>query len=341
MRRPPRLERTYHDLSRPIRAFRFTVDQPESGQRLDTLLRSHYPWHSRTHYRDMLRRGEVLLNGVVAKPSTRAKRGDEVVVSLQVDPETPEQESADDLVILHEDEHLLALDKPSGMACHPVGRIRHGTLINKLHARYRSEDPDKDVVPRLAHRLDQDTSGLVLAVKHRRADALVTDLFTERKVRKTYFAIVRGVPAAPEGWIDAPLGPDPDGETALHQHVSDDGLPARTHYRIRQAFARHALLELHPHTGRTHQLRVHLAHLGHPIVADHLYGDVRPLHLSDEDRRLPHPEDAVVLTRLALHAHRLEMPHPVTGTPLDLVSPLPLDLLAALEALDLRTRLGA
>jgi len=333
MRRPERLERQYLDLSRPVREFRFVVNLPETGTRFDALLRAHYPWHSRTWYQGMLRRGEVRVNGAPAKPSTRARKGDEVVVALQVPPGTPERETDEGLVVLFEDEHLLAVDKPSGMACHPVGRIRHGTLINRLHARYRSGEPGHDVVPRLAHRLDRDTSGVVLVVKHREADRRATDLFTLRRVRKTYLAIVRGVPVASHGRIDAPLGPDPRGETALHQCVRPDGGAACTDWRVLRAFRRHALLELHPLTGRTHQIRVHLAHLGHPIVADHLYGGLRPLHARDEEPGLPASAEAVLLGRLALHAHRLELPHPLDGEPLSITSPVPPDLEAAIEGL--------
>jgi 23S rRNA pseudouridine1911/1915/1917 synthase len=282
----------------------------------------------------MLRRGEVRVNGAVAKPSTRARKGDEVVIELCVATGTPERESDEGLVVLYEDDHLLAVDKPSGMACHPVGRIRHGTLINRLHARYRSEAPGRDVVPRLAHRLDRDTSGVVLCVKHREADRRATDLFTLRRVRKTYLAIVRGVPARPAGRIEAPLGADPAGETALHQRVCPDGYPATTDWSVARAFRRHALLELHPLTGRTHQLRVHLAHLGHPIVADHLYGDLRPLHALDEAPHLPAAEETVLLGRLALHAHRIELPHPLSGEPLSITSPIPPDLAGALGALE-------
>jgi len=329
----PRLERQYLDLSRPIREFTFAVEVKEEGTRIDALLRAHYPWHSRTTYRRKVEQGAVLVNGATVKPSVRLKAGDVVVIKVPEDPTAPERECAEDLVILYEDEHLLAVDKPSGMAVHPAGRTRHGTLINKLHARYRSDDPTKDVVPRLAHRLDRDTSGVVLAVKNREVDARVMDIFMARDVQKTYFALVQGVPAARTGWIEAPLGPDPDAETALHQRVRDDGLPARTRWEVARAFARHALLRLQLLTGRTHQLRVHLAHIGHPIVCDHLYGDVRPLLRSGADPRLPPEDDGVVLARLALHAWRLELAHPVTGQTLVVESPLPADLLHALDEL--------
>jgi len=334
-----RLERTYQDLSRPIRAFDFVVERLEAGTRLDALLRAHYPWHSRTLYRRKIERGEVSVNDARAKPSVRLREGDRVVIQLAEDPTAPERETSEDLVILYEDEHLLAVDKPSGLAAHPVGRIRHGTLINKLHARYRSDDPAEDVVPRLAHRLDRDTSGIVLVVKNRAVDAAVMDIFVARALKKTYLALVTGVPAEDTGEIDAPLGPDTQAETTLHQTVRADGLPARTRWRVRRRFRRHALLELDLLTGRTHQLRVHLAHVGHPIVCDHLYGDPRPVLRSHADPCIEPLEDGVVLARLALHASRLEMAHPVTGAPLVLESPLPpalTEAIRAFESIDLR-----
>jgi 23S rRNA pseudouridine1911/1915/1917 synthase len=298
------------------------VNLPEAGSRLDLLLRAHFPWRSRTRFQGMLERGEVTVNGRAAKPSQRVREKDRVAVRLPEDPSAPAQEDGDDLVLLYEDESVVVVDKPSGMTAHPVGRIRHGTLINKLHARYRREGRD-DVVPRLGHRLDKDTSGVLLCVKNREVDAVVTEAFTRRRVKKTYLAVVDGVPREPDGWIDAPLARDPDGETILHMRVHPEGQPARTRWRVREAFARHALLELEPFTGRTHQLRVHLAHLGHPILCDHLYGDVRPLWLGDR----------IAIDRLALHAHRLELAHPQSGAPLSLESPLPDDLARLLDAL--------
>ncbi len=329
----PWLERTYADLSRPLQAFTFVVDAVEAGRRLDALLSAHYPWRSRTHYQGMIARGEVRVDDRPAKPATRPRRGQTVVVRLPVDPAAPSRESADGLRFLYEDEHLAAVDKPSGMTVHPAGRTRHGTLINKLHARYRSDDPARDVVPRLGHRIDRDTSGVVLVVKNRPVDALVTDAFTERRVEKTYLAIVSGVPRERQGSIDAPLGPDPEGGTQLAMKVRPDGQAARTRWHVERAFSRHALLRLEPRTGRTHQIRVHLAHLGHPIVCDHLYGDLRPLLLSDADPRVDVRDDRVILERLALHAHRIELDHPVTGARLVIESPLPADLAAAVDAL--------
>ena len=190
----PRLERQYHDLSRPIREFTFVVDRTEEGMRLDALLKTHYPWKSRAHYQRMLQRGDVLVDDRTPKASFRVKFGMRVRVKIPVDPTAPEQESADGLVFLYEDDDIAAVDKPSGMTAHPTGRTRHGTLINKLHARYRRDDGDEDVVPRLSHRLDRDTSGVLLLVKNREADSLVSKAFMRRDVQKTYLALVEGIP---------------------------------------------------------------------------------------------------------------------------------------------------
>ena len=324
----PHLERQYADLSRPIETFRFVVDRTEVGLRLDAVLRTHYPWHGRDYYARMVRDGKVTINGKRAKPATRVRFEDEVVVRIPQDPDAPAKESADDLVILYEDEVIVAIDKPSGMSVHPVGRTRHGTLVNKLHARYRRPGTSQDRVPRLGHRLDRDTSGVVVAVLDRATDARVTELFTHRHVRKAYLAIVQGVPA-PEGVVDAPMGEALDADTTLHMGVRPDGQVARTTWRVVEDIGTHALVALSPHTGRTHQLRVHMAHIGHPILCDHLYGDVRPWMKSRVMPELALDEDDMLLDRLALHAHSLEMPHPTTGEALTLTSALPDDLRTA------------
>jgi 23S rRNA pseudouridine1911/1915/1917 synthase len=281
----------------------------------------------------MIEGGEVTVNGAPRKASTRLRKGDVVRVRVPVAADAPAIESSEGLVVLYEDEALVAVDKPSGVVAHPVGRIRHGTLINRLHARYRRAGADGDVVPRLAHRLDRDTSGVVLVVKDRRLDAVVTRAFHRREVDKTYLALVRGAPLEDAGRVDAPIGPAEERETRLQMDVREDGRPAATSWRVRERLPGHAWLEVEPRTGRTHQIRVHLRAIGHSIVADHLYGDVRPLRRSTVAEALAPEEDEILLDRLALHAHRLELAHPVTGKPLVLESPVPADLARACAGL--------
>ena len=328
----PRLTRQYRDLSVPITEFRFTVQLPEDGTRVDVVLRDHYPWKSREHFQDMIDRGDVLVNDGRPKAATRLRDGDVVRVKIPVAADAPAKESGAGLHVLYEDDALVAIDKPSGVVAHPTGRIRHGTLINFLHARYRRPgEGAADVVPRLAHRIDRDTSGVVLVVKDRRLDAVVTRAFFRREVQKTYLSLVEGAPSADSGLIDKPIGQAADAQTKLEMAITEDGRPSRTSWRVRERFADHAWMELSPHTGRTHQLRVHLRSEGHPIVCDHLYGDPRPLRRSTIDARVSSADDGIVLQRLALHAHRLELEHPVTRRALVLESPVPVDLVRALE----------
>ena len=329
----PRLLRQYRDLSVPVRALEFVVGAPEAGVRFDTALRTHFPWRSREHFQRMIDRGEATVNGRARKASLKLRAGDQVSVRIPVAPGAPEKESADGLSILYEDEALVAIDKQSGVVVHPTGRVRHGTLINFLHARYRRPDASEgrsDVVPRLAHRLDRDTSGVVLVVKDRRLDAIVTRAFHRREVEKTYLALVAGRPTADSGTIDLPLGPAPNAQTKLEMTVREDGRPSRTRWRVRERFARHALLEVQPLTGRTHQIRVHLRAIGHSIVADHLYGDLRPLRRSTVETDVADEDDVLLLDRLGLHAHRLSLAHPSTGKAHSIESPIPADLERAL-----------
>lgn len=333
-----RAPRPYQDLSRPRQEHAATVEPDESGMRLDRYLVMRFPWRSRTRFVQMLEEGAARLNGRGVKPSTRVREGDRVCVDIAPDPGAPEREVSEDLVLLYEDEWIVVVDKPSGMAVHPAGRIRHGTLVNKLHGRYRTDDPAHDRVPRLGHRLDLDTSGIVLAVLDGETDAAVMRLFAGRAVQKTYLALVEGVPTERSGEINAPLGRKDGAETDMEMAIRADGLTARTSWRVREAFSRHAFLELDLHTGRTHQLRVHLASIGHPIVGDHLYGDCRPLLASMADPRIPAEKDAYLLERLALHAWRLRLPHPRTGAALALESPIPPEIERALSALRLLGR---
>ncbi len=328
----PRLTRQYHDLSVPITEFRFIVQLPEDGTRVDVVLRDHYPWRSREHFQGMIDDGGVLVNDARPKSATRLRNGDVVRVRIPVPADAPSKETGEGLHVLYEDDAVVAIDKPSGMVAHPTGRIRHGTLINFLHARYRRPgEGAADVVPRLAHRIDRDTSGVVLVVKDRRLDAVVARAFFRREVKKTYLALAEGTPRAESGFIDKPIGQSADAQTRLEMAVTDDGRPSRTSWRVLERFADRTWMELSPHTGRTHQLRVHLKSEGHPLTCDHLYGDPRPIRRSTLDARIGDGDDAILLQRLALHAHRLELQHPVTKRPLVLESPVPADLSFALE----------
>ena len=218
--------------------------------------------------------------------------------------------------VAHEDEHLIVVDKPAGVVVHPAPGHASGTLSQALAERAQGgPDPWR---PGIVHRLDRDTSGLLVVAKSDRVHRALQDLIRSRQMQREYRALVAGVPAARTGTIDAPLGRDRGRRTIISTR-SDRPRPARTHFRLLEALAPVALLELRLETGRTHQIRAHLAAIGHPVCGDRLYGGA--------------PAGAPLgLERQFLHSTRLVFHHPATGAALDLNSALPLELASALEA---------
>ncbi len=229
--------------------------------------------------------------------------------------------------ILLEDEHLIAFDKPSGLLVAPDRWSKEAVnLMQLVHAR---------LSPAIfnAHRLDRDTSGVVLCAKHKGAlDALCLQ-FERGEVEKEYLALVHGAPPAASGEMDQPIGDDPQRPGKMK--IARSGKPSLTRYETEREFRGWTLLRLRPQTGRTHQLRVHLNHLGCPIVADPWYGDGKPILLSDIKRRYKAGagEERPLLARLALHAHRLTVAHPATGARVTIEAPLPADVQLAIKQL--------
>lgn len=308
------------------------IETPEAGERLDKVLAARIPGTSRSTVQKWIRDGLVHVDGLPARPSLRVVAGQSVEV--HVPPPEPIELVPEPipLDIVYEDEHLIVVNKPAGMVVHPAAGHRSGTLVNALLAHYQGQielnifdDEDEWVSgqprPGIVHRLDKDTSGLILVAKSTRVCEELQAQFQARQVHKTYIALVEGVPSASHGLIDAPIGRDPRQRKRMM--VTPQGRPAQTHYRIAETYGEYALLEVHPLTGRTHQVRVHLAFIGHPVVGDPVYGRRK--------QRLP-------CSRQFLHALRLEFIHPVTGQPLDFTAPLPEDLREVLE--ELRARAG-
>jgi 23S rRNA pseudouridine1911/1915/1917 synthase len=221
------------------------------------------------------------------------------------------------LDIVYEDEYLLVVNKPAGMVVHPAARIVSGTLVNALLAHCPQVadvgGPDRAGI---VHRLDRETSGLIVVAKNSETHAALQRQFKRRLVRKTYVALVEGQVQPREGIIEVPIGRDPKDRTRMA--VSRTGRPAVTQYRVVEVFPQYTLLEVRPHTGRTHQIRVHLAWLGYPVVGDRVYGRRRQTLLPD---------------RHFLHARELAFTHPVTGEKLVLSAPLPPELTALLNQL--------
>ncbi len=325
-------KREFRDLSTFLTEFEVLVRPEDAGQRLDRFLRARVFWRSRTNIVERLRDGLILLNGASARKSTQVRSGDRIRLVVDPPSNVVRLPSEIGLRILHEDDDILVIDKDAGLLCHPVGRHVYDTLVNALHHRYRrTGDPDEDVVPRLAHRLDRDTTGVLLVTKSRGARAFLQWQFEHHRVEKEYVALVAGNPAAEGGEIDAPLGHDPHSRIRLKMAAVKDGLPSRTAWRVEERFRSFALLRLFPKTGRQHQIRAHLEHLGHPVLADDIYGRGDPVRAGELDPSDPGP-DRVILGRQALHAERLSFYHPSTRARMTVTAPLPGDMAAVMEA---------
>ncbi len=321
------------DLSKPLEQLKILVDARLAGQRLDLALAAVLSWRSRASIHRLIDGGFVQLDGRNVAASRRVRVGETIVVDIPPNPQAnPDPGANVEFGILYEDQWMIAVDKPAGMAVHPSGRRLDGTLIHALHRRYRNPgDPEHDVVPRLLHRIDVETSGLVAVGLDEQFHHLVARQFEDREVQKSYLAVVHGRPAQAEGTVDAPIVPDKSSAVRLKLTTSRDGsgLPAVTHYREVGHRGEFTLLEVRPKTGRTHQIRVHMAAIGCPLVGDKLYGGDEQLFLHqiagtlDEDHRA-----RLVLDRHALHSHTLTFHHPMLGREITLTSPLPADLAA-------------
>lgn len=351
------------DLSKPLEDLRYPVDPAFHRTRLDLFLKHKLNWRSRNSIRTLIEEGQILVNGSPKglKRSRKLMAGDDVRVLIPKPAEGELQHDSIPLEILYEDEWFLALNKQSGILCHPVSRNLYNTLINALHYKYRNlEDPKKDVVPRLAHRLDRDTTGVLLVAKTARIRWILQKRIERGLVRKTYRAIVTGVVEEDEGRIDHPIGKDPTGKSKIKMAVREDGLPSLTTFRVAQRFSHHTVVEVGLHTGRTHQIRVHMESLGHPVCGDPLYGpeaykfatrwradeeeesETELVRGKNADSLLPasraeaaESDEALRPPRLCLHAERLELDHPQNENPLVITAEFPQDLREFLEELRL------
>jgi 23S rRNA pseudouridine1911/1915/1917 synthase len=329
----------------PVRASDFRLRADALEIRLDAFLHHHLSWRSRTSIQRLIRDGYVRVDfappertereepRVVRRAGRPLRHGARVVVHIPEELRIPAVETdPEGLVVLYEDEEVLAVDKPAGLAVHPSGRHLAGTLIQRIHARYGAEAGARLPI-RLCHRLDRETSGLVLVGKGEAAHRAIMQQFEERRVEKEYLALVRGVPAEDSGTIELPLGPALASRIRLKMAVREDGLPSRTDWRVVERRGTRALLACRPRTGRQHQIRVHLEAIGHPIVGDKLYGADEELFLRAAKGALTAADRmALGLERQALHNHRLVWTSPATGERREARCPLAADIRAALEA---------
>ncbi|MCB9877983.1 MAG: RluA family pseudouridine synthase [Planctomycetes bacterium] len=288
-------------------------------------------WRSRSSIVRLIENGMVRLEGRAVPASRRVRAGETIEVDVPPPPvPAPAAPDAFTLPILYEDRVMVAVDKPPGMAVHPSGRHLSGTLIHELHRRYRrTDDPAHDVVPRLLHRIDIETSGVVAVGLDELFHQQVRQQFEDRVVEKTYLAVVFGCPREQQGRIDFGILPDKSSAVRLKLTTGapGEGLSAVTNYRVVRTVDRYSLVEVRPETGRTHQIRVHLAAIGCPLVGDKLYGPDESIFLEQLRGQLSDASRAaLVLDRHALHSHSLTFFHPVRGEPLTLRAPLPADL---------------
>jgi 23S rRNA pseudouridine1911/1915/1917 synthase len=284
-------------------------------RRLDVFLTAADLALSRAQAQRLIKQGRVLVNGVLLLPSDRVRAGDIVSITIPTPQPTGLVAESIPLAIVYQDNDLLVVDKPAGLTVHPSPGRPSGTLVNALLALY----PDLPGIggeqrPGIVHRLDKDTSGLIMVAKTEHAHQDLSRQLKERLIKKGYLALVHGRIKTKEGVIDAPIARDQRHRKRMA--VLSWGRHARTQYRVLWQSEKYTLVESSPETGRTHQIRVHLAHLGHPLVGDTLYGGKN-----------------LGIPRHFLHAHKLGFTHPVSGQWLEFQSPLPDELCRLLESM--------
>jgi len=302
-------------------SFARVVEPADAGRRLDAWLAAVLPDLSRSRIQALLDQGQVLRDGQKVSQASRKVRAGESY-RLAVPPPTAAIPAAQaiDVGVLFEDEHLIVVAKPAGLVVHPGPGHDDGTLVNALLARCGGSLSGIGGVarPGIVHRLDKDVSGVMVVAKHDRAHTLLSGQFTVHSIHRIYEAIVRGLPAKAEGTVDRPLGRDPFDRKRM-AIVRSGGKRAVTHWRrLAAAGTRAARVECRLETGRTHQIRVHLASLGHPILGDRLYGPRRTGDLPEAARPLVERLD-----RILLHARKLGFEHPITGQRLEFDLPPP------------------
>jgi 23S rRNA pseudouridine1911/1915/1917 synthase len=302
----------------------YHVTAQETGVRLDQYLASQTAEISRNQVQHLIDQGMVKVNGQLPRASYKVRSGD--FITLQIPPVEKLTLVAEDipLDIVYEDSDLLVVNKPAGLVVHPAAGHHQGTLVNALlHHCVDLTGIGGSLRPGIVHRLDKDTTGLLVVSKNDFAHQFLSAELKARRIKREYLALVHGELREESGLIDAPLGRDPRDRKKMAVVQNDHGRPARTHYRVRERYPGHTLLEVSLETGRTHQIRVHLAFAGYPVAGDPLYGQRHNL---------------LRLTAQALHAYRLTFAHPRSGEQLTFNAPLPPDFASVLA--ELRAKAG-
>jgi 23S rRNA pseudouridine1911/1915/1917 synthase len=317
------------DLTMDQENLTFKIDEANADSRLDAYLASQIEAWSRARLQRLIENEDVLVNGKSTKPSYRLRKNDEIEVELSAPTSesfTPENIP---LTIVYEDDWLVVVNKPAGLVVHPAAGIHSGTMANALAFHFQNlPTRSSSMRPGIVHRLDRDTSGLLVVAKTEEALENLSDQFRDRSVFKSYIALVHGRVDSESGRIDQPLARDPSNR--IRMAVVRGGRSALSVYRVRRKFQRFTLLDVELKTGRTHQIRVHLAWLRHPVVGDETYGGGRD-NTVQEARLRAHIRN---LGRHFLHAEKLGLNHPKTGERLEFAAPLSDDLSGLLDELE-------
>jgi len=297
--------------------FHLDIPTDHAGKRLDQSLAELLPEFSRNRIQQWIDAGEVLIDGKAASRKQKVWGGESVELQPLIHPsEQPYKAEDIALDVVHEDDTVMVINKPPGLVVHPGAGNWEGTLLNALlhHA------PQLEHIPRagIVHRLDKDTSGLMVVAKTLESQTALVRALQARDVKRIYWAVAMGLFERPEGSVDAAIGRHPSHRTRMA--VVDNGKPARTDYRVLRQYRQTAWVECRLHTGRTHQIRVHLSHIGHPLVGDTLYAG---------NRRIATP-----FPRQALHAYKLGFDHPLTGEHVEWEAAMPEDFRLLIEALE-------
>ncbi len=334
---------------RPGTVHQRSVEFHEAGWRLDLYLTQHFPVLSRTLIRAAIMSGGVVIDAGKdtqsrGKPSFRLKPGQTIQFTLPEIPRQTPQPEPIPLEILYEDDDLVVVNKPVGMVVHPSRGHWSGTLVAALayHFGGQLSSVRGPMRPGIVHRLDRDTSGVILVAKNDVIHGKLAALFERRQIHKEYVAIVQGRPHLDRDMIDAAIGfhPKVKEKMCVAAFHDPDAKEAQTFYEVIKRYEKMAVVRCLPKTGRTHQIRVHLAHTGYPIVCDRMYGGrkritreellgERPVALNDDP-----PAGTVLLDRQALHASKLAFVHPATGEDLTVTAPLPADMQAVVDCLE-------
>ncbi|HUR29129.1 MAG TPA: RluA family pseudouridine synthase [Planctomycetota bacterium] len=344
-----RLFKKDRDLNASVEEVVLTVDASalrmtaaEVHVRLDVFLALHLSWRSRSSVQNLIREGSVQVDPaspehpqgsgkpvVERRPGRKLLHGSQVIVAVPDDQPVRriEPPSTTEISVLYEDDDALVVDKPALLAVHPSGRYLSDTLIQRVHAHFHYDRMHRDARPRLCHRLDRETSGVILIGKTPQSHAEFMRQFEARETEKEYLAIVHGVVEAEDGIIDLPIGPSRTSAVELKMAVQADGQEAVTHWNVVERKRRCTLVAARPFTGRQHQIRVHFDAIGHPLVGDKLYGvDEALFQRYAEDALTERDLEELELERHALHNHRLVFTSPTTKARIEVASPLPRDL---------------